>query len=64
MVPPSAHNRRKSYADMVVDSKSKPKIEALPVREERETLCKPKYPKDNLFLQQMTPKNSQNIARS
>ena len=28
------------------------------VREERDTLCKPKFSKDNMILNQMTPKNN------
>lgn len=56
-IPPAAnHNRRKSYAELVVEQpQEKGRVEE--PREERETLCKPKYPKDNVFLHQMTPKN-------
>lgn len=45
-----AHLRRKSYAEIAIDSKEKK-------REERDTLCKAK-PIGEVMLQQVTPKNS------
>lgn len=55
--PADNHNRRKSYAELVVEPPQE-KGRAEEPREERETLCKSKCPKDSVFLHQMTPKNT------
>jgi hypothetical protein len=55
----NAHNRRKSYADLVVTSHSKDRERPEKPREERETLCRPKYNAENILLQQATPKSGQ-----
>ncbi len=56
------HNRRKSYADLEVDTASKERPKDEKPREERETLCKPKLTKDGGAPQLATPKNNNNSS--